>query len=84
MGGDTGRSKPKTNPVLKGEVDMASIRRSGRHAGGRHPANYPASEKVANSSARTACRAVERHETVTYTAWHKGLDPAVVRELNER
>jgi hypothetical protein len=25
-----------------------------------------------------------RHETVTYTSWHKGLDPeAVVRMLND-
>lgn len=30
-----------------------------------------------------SCRS-NRHETITYTAWHKGLDPvAVVRELNE-
>jgi len=29
-----------------------------------------------------SCRS-NRHETVTYTAWHKGLDPeAVVRKLN--
>jgi hypothetical protein len=30
-----------------------------------------------------SCRS-NRHETVTYTAWHKGLDPeAVVRILND-
>ncbi|MGE5284952.1 MAG: disulfide oxidoreductase [Actinomycetota bacterium] len=30
-----------------------------------------------------ACRS-NRHETVTYTSWHRGLDPeAVVRALNE-
>ncbi len=30
-----------------------------------------------------SCRS-NRHETVTYTAWHKGLDPeAVVRALND-
>jgi len=29
------------------------------------------------------CRS-NRHETITYTAWHKGLDPeAVVRALND-
>jgi hypothetical protein len=30
-----------------------------------------------------SCRS-NRHETLTYTAWHKGLDPeAVVRTLND-
>ena len=30
-----------------------------------------------------SCRS-NRHETVTYTSWHKGLDPeAVVRTLND-
>ena len=30
-----------------------------------------------------SCRS-SRHETITYTSWHKGLDPeAVVRALNE-
>ena len=30
-----------------------------------------------------SCRS-NRHETVTYTSWHKGLDPeAVVRMLND-
>jgi len=30
-----------------------------------------------------SCRS-NRHETVTYTSWHKGLDPeAVVRALND-
>lgn len=30
-----------------------------------------------------ACKS-NRHETVTYTSWHKGLDPeAVVRTLND-
>lgn len=30
-----------------------------------------------------SCRS-NRHETITYTAWHKGLDPeAVVRALND-
>ncbi|MBE0606965.1 MAG: disulfide oxidoreductase [Deltaproteobacteria bacterium] len=30
-----------------------------------------------------SCRS-NRHETITYTSWHKGLDPeAVVRALNE-
>jgi len=30
-----------------------------------------------------SCRS-NRHETITYTSWHKGLDPeAVVRTLND-
>ena len=48
--------------------------------------NYPAlREKVAELFGPdcVTCRS-NRHETVTYTAWHKGLDPeAVVRALNE-
>ena len=47
---------------------------------------YPAlREKVAEIFGPDcmSCRS-NRHETVTYTSWHKGLDPeAVVRTLNE-
>jgi hypothetical protein len=47
---------------------------------------YPAlREKVAELFGPDciSCRS-NRHETITYTAWHKGLDPdAVVRTLNE-
>jgi len=48
--------------------------------------NYPAlREKVVELFGQdcVSCRS-NRHETVTYTAWHKGLDPeAVVRTLND-
>jgi hypothetical protein len=48
--------------------------------------NYPAlREKVAElfGPECLSCRS-NRHETITYTAWHKGLDPeAVVRALND-
>ena len=48
--------------------------------------NHPAlREKVAElfGPECLSCRS-NRRETVTYTSWHKGLDPeAVVRELNE-
>ena len=48
--------------------------------------NYPAlREKVAElfGPECVSCRS-NRHETITYTSWHKGLDPeAVVRELND-
>lgn len=48
--------------------------------------NYPAlREKVAElfGPECVSCRS-NRRETVTYTAWHKGLDPeAVVRTLND-
>ena len=48
--------------------------------------NYPVlREKVAELFGQdcVSCRS-NRHETVTYTAWHKGLDPeAVVRTLND-
>ena len=48
--------------------------------------NYPAlREKVVELFGPdcVSCRS-NRHETVTYTAWHKGLDPeAVVRALND-
>jgi hypothetical protein len=48
--------------------------------------NYPAlREKVAELFGPdcVTCRS-NRHETVTYTSWHKGLDPdAVVRTLND-
>jgi hypothetical protein len=47
---------------------------------------YPAlREKVAELFGPdcVSCRS-NRHETVTYTSWHKGLDPeAVVRTLND-
>ncbi|MHB8831935.1 MAG: DUF1858 domain-containing protein [Desulfobacteria bacterium] len=47
---------------------------------------YPAlREKVSELFGQDclSCRS-SRHETITYTAWHKGLDPeAVVRALNE-
>lgn len=47
---------------------------------------YPAlREKVAEifGPECMSCRS-NRHETITYTAWHKGLDPeAVVRALND-
>jgi len=48
--------------------------------------NYPAlREKVAElfGPECVSCRS-NRHETITYTSWHKGLDPeAVVRALND-
>jgi hypothetical protein len=48
--------------------------------------DYPAlREKVAElfGPECVSCRS-SRHETVTYTSWHKGLDPeAVVRTLND-
>jgi hypothetical protein len=48
--------------------------------------NYPTlREKVAElfGPECVSCRS-NRHETITYTSWHKGLDPeAVVRELND-
>jgi hypothetical protein len=48
--------------------------------------NYPTlREKVAElfGPECVSCRS-NRHETVTYTSWHKGLDPeAVVRTLND-
>ena len=48
--------------------------------------NYPAlREKVAElfGPECVSCRS-NRHETITYTSWHKGLDPqAVVRILND-
>jgi hypothetical protein len=48
--------------------------------------NYPSlREKVAElfGPECVSCRS-NRRETVTYTAWHKGLDPeAVVRALND-
>jgi len=48
--------------------------------------NYPAlREKVAElfGPECMSCKS-NRHETVTYTAWHKGLDPeTVVRTLND-
>jgi hypothetical protein len=48
--------------------------------------NYPAlREKVAELFGPdcVSCKS-NRHETVTYTSWHKGLDPeAVVRTLND-
>jgi hypothetical protein len=48
--------------------------------------NYPAlREKIAELFGPdcVSCRS-SRHETVTYTSWHKGLDPeAVVRTLND-
>jgi hypothetical protein len=48
--------------------------------------NYPAlREKIAELFGPdcVSCRS-NRHETVTYTSWHKGLDPeAVVRTLND-
>jgi len=48
--------------------------------------NYPAlREKVVElfGPECVSCRS-NRHETVTYTSWHKGLDPeAVVRALND-
>ena len=48
--------------------------------------NYPSlREKVAElfGPECVSCRS-NRHETITYTAWHKGLDPeAVVRALND-
>jgi hypothetical protein len=48
--------------------------------------NYPAlREKVAElfGPECVSCRS-NRHETVTYTSWHKGLDPeVVVRTLND-
>jgi hypothetical protein len=48
--------------------------------------NYPAlREKVAELFGPDclSCRS-NRHETITYTSWHKGLDPeAVVRALND-
>ena len=47
---------------------------------------YPAlREKVAEIFGPdcVSCKS-NRHETVTYTSWHKGLDPeAVVRMLND-
>jgi hypothetical protein len=47
---------------------------------------YPAlREKVAELFGPdcVSCRS-NRHETITYTSWHKGLDPeAVVRTLND-
>jgi hypothetical protein len=47
---------------------------------------YPAlREKVAELFGQDciSCKS-NRHETVTYTSWHKGLDPdAVVRTLND-
>jgi len=48
--------------------------------------HYPAlREKVAEIFGPDciSCKS-NRHETVTYTSWHKGLDPeAVVRTLND-
>jgi len=48
--------------------------------------NYPAlREKVAElfGPECVSCRS-NRRETITYTSWHKGLDPAsVVRALND-
>ena len=48
--------------------------------------NYPAlRDKLAElfGSDCVSCRS-NRHETVTYTSWHRGLDPeAVVRTLND-
>ena len=48
--------------------------------------NYPALRvKVAElfGPECVSCRS-NRHETITYTSWHKGLDPeAVVRALND-
>jgi len=48
--------------------------------------NYPAlRDKVAElfGPECVSCRS-NRHETITYTSWHKGLDPeAVVRALND-
>ncbi|MHB1041027.1 MAG: hypothetical protein ACYC34_11935 [Desulfobacteria bacterium] len=48
--------------------------------------DYPAlREKVAELFGPdcVSCRS-RRHETITYTSWHKGLDPeAVVRALND-
>jgi len=48
--------------------------------------HYPAlREKVAELFGPDciSCKS-NRHETVTYTSWHKGLDPeAVVRMLND-
>ena len=48
--------------------------------------DYPAlREKVAELFGPDciSCKS-NRHETVTYTSWHKGLDPdAVVRTLND-
>jgi hypothetical protein len=48
--------------------------------------NHPAlREKVAELFGPDclSCRS-NRHETITYTSWHKGLDPeAVVRALND-
>ena len=48
--------------------------------------NYPAlREKVAElfGPECVSCRS-NRRETITYTSWHKGLDPAtVVRTLND-
>jgi len=48
--------------------------------------HYPAlREKVAELFGPDciSCKS-NRHETVTYTSWHKGLDPdAVVRTLND-
>ena len=48
--------------------------------------NYPAlREKVVELFGPdcVSCRS-NRHETITYTSWHKGLDPeTVVRTLND-
>ncbi len=48
--------------------------------------DYPAlREKVAElfGPECVSCRS-NRHETITYTSWHKGLDPeSVVRALND-
>ena len=48
--------------------------------------DYPAlRDKVAElfGPECVSCRS-NRHETITYTSWHKGLDPeAVVRALND-
>ena len=48
--------------------------------------DYPAlREKIAELFGPDciSCKS-NRHETVTYTSWHKGLDPdAVVRTLND-
>jgi len=48
--------------------------------------NYPAlREKVVElfGPECVSCRS-NRHETITYTSWHKGLDPeTVVRTLND-
>jgi hypothetical protein len=48
--------------------------------------NHPAlREKVAElfGTECVSCRS-NRHETITYTSWHKGLDPEeVVRMLND-